>query len=1614
MSDSANDDRSIVDAFAALTTDITQAPNEADAKRLRSVIASALRAHVREKRSRKDLPASPAPLRKVVPEAISTKLAEDLKAAEPKDLPGEVRMLVRRDERERLLSGSFIDGLTGLAPSERLGPFVTLGGVNIFFDVFFAARRIEVRENGVPVPALVFSQARPPVTSGSTTSMEIEGGTVWIRGNLINSGLPASSFVGIKVASGTLKLSQSSTFNNNVVTITPPLKGSLRVDLAPDVVNPVAGACLESKARVKLPNSLTFKFDSGSSTVKGANGGAEAWGQGFEFEALSTTSWTFIQRLFTVVLEYKVSPTEFDADPIGDDLVHFEGNGKVLKGGLGLPVVVAVDPSILGEAAHSAGWFLQVDRLTARWYDPDPRFHNLENLWIGISDFGCVITAEKVSSLTPAVTHNFNLWALPGGNNKRLSWRQSYEQAFSLLYSCHVVNGEMFMVDGQANVAIDRPVTTDGAPITTPATKSALLLQKLNDVITAALLATTEQGNSIHQFALRNALVWTSGPTFIFVRGELSKGALINAGTAQLLFGVFAWAPTLPDPYVANAFVRLPREFRRVLQSILVAHVSWIDPEHVTLSFEGELAGTPAVAPDKPSPGDPRPARRSEGHANVGLTQAEQGRLTFDHKSEGEWKAAQAAEQEGRGRRSEIARQEDAKSVGIIDGFLREVIGPTPNLLLLDVSTNQDLLGVAIGGRSIQDATGINVSSGGFTVSDLAVHSQVAAMNVITLPQVQWEPVRTLDTDQNIMTMGWFPTPLASATDGGATRIGARSQKLMPIIPEEALRGTLTAYKEGTPVGIRTTFPFGLIAAIQLQPIDTAQRKADLYQLTRPSFPTERSRGGIQVTAHAEGGRPDTGGISPMFAGRMRQLLNGVDLPTGAPLGLSVLGETLQPAGSVETVFNNDMAARPRVPVTRIDLSGYGGSNFSDWNNPFAAFAEAAKVQFRLIIGRTLLEVIKVNSVLHPWGIRVTRSVTIERRPGGGVIRRDSGWQAFTPGLFDYRYFDTGLGSIVVAPYKFDAGVFRGLFNVRTIRPAPGTVFAHGTAQLVPYYFDADVALEGLPGRTAAIGILGYLQIAPNGVPAGVDALQALIEAQGPIGGPLDTWMNFGGSGLPFRAQRVEVGLAIDAGTPLFVATVRGVPRLPETGAWSVVTRPVASVAVNGGEAVPVAENRGVPLIRRYPVQYPAGSDAVFTEPPLAGVAGDYRFADASDLLIPTAPANDYALMQSTPTHAFLFPRPFTPAAAAPRIESGHKAALADLLARSTSKGAFPPATNTIEMVPGSLHFNVGANGKLALSSPVSIVGHPTPLRLSGTTGHGTALLYNSSTLNLKLEENRWEAEFTGLQVWSDISGLERLSGSEMRVVGSTEQRPQIAEIRSLLLQEIDDILQYIPIFGARGVQGPVDLGATNADHEVKLEIVVKVTIPPPEVTATFPAGSGVELTLSAAASSGFDLATGGLKVGAEFGAELEGKVPLLSIGVATVFLIITGEVKFSLTSVSGSVTEETLELLAFVGVGVEGKIGPFKAYAFLGIGFVLEYDAVTAITKYGGIVALEAGVDLVIVEVKIRAELKGLIYDDAGVTKCDYGGSVKIEVEIFLIFSISASYEVTETKALS
>lgn len=211
------------EAFAYLTRDITGEPRSADWERLRALGETAVEA---------------------LPRA-------DLAAVEVRTSDGEARVVVRRDERSRVLTGQMMDSLTGLKSDELLGPFLTDGGTAVSFEVFLVAQRTEVRQSGVVAPALVFTDAAPPVV-GQGTAVDLDGGTVWIRGDLIDAGLPTGAFVGIKVVGGSLSLTQMATVTTTdvltTIEITTPIRGVLELQPAPDDVTAVAGACSASGA----------------------------------------------------------------------------------------------------------------------------------------------------------------------------------------------------------------------------------------------------------------------------------------------------------------------------------------------------------------------------------------------------------------------------------------------------------------------------------------------------------------------------------------------------------------------------------------------------------------------------------------------------------------------------------------------------------------------------------------------------------------------------------------------------------------------------------------------------------------------------------------------------------------------------------------------------------------------------------------------------------------------------------------------------------------------------------------------------------------------------------------------------------------------------------------------------------------------------------------------------------------------------------------------------------------------------------------------------------------------------------------------------------------------
>ena len=162
-------------------------------------------------------------------------------------------------------------------------------------------------------------------------------------------------------------------------------------------------------------------------------------------------------------------------------------------------------------------------------------------------------------------------------------------------------------------------------------------------------------------------------------------------------------------------------------------------------------------------------------------------------------------------------------------------VGRGRGLRLLDVSTNKDLLGVELGAAA---SAGLPTADSSFQLFALDVCTPAANLAVFTLPQVQWEPVRTLDRDQDLAHLGSFPTPLASVTDGGATQLAVRSVRLVPAIPDLVVDVLIEEFGAGMPTGMVTTLPFGLRAALALRSAERRPRRrhhrAQPAQLPRP------------------------------------------------------------------------------------------------------------------------------------------------------------------------------------------------------------------------------------------------------------------------------------------------------------------------------------------------------------------------------------------------------------------------------------------------------------------------------------------------------------------------------------------------------------------------------------------------------------------------------------------------------------------------------------------------------------------------------------------------------------------------------------------------------------
>jgi hypothetical protein len=1238
----------------------------------------------------------------------------------------------------------------GALAAHTVGPLLGVDGRQFWFDFFPITRLVPLYFAGDSQPAMLFfERTRLLSLERIARRYSLVKSSLWIRANLLASAAPAGGYAGLRVEGGTLEFSADPV--NVEGKLTMPVGSTCSVSLNVSPSPAAAGASGQagrdaSEALLTTPDRFTFKLSAGRAAPTSV--GRAAWKvmgaqMRFEWEPAATPS--FEPLLQSLLIPMTMAENRFRADAMKSPFATAAGEARAERSGWTLAVSI-IDVNQPTEVAGSGGLAIQTGTgLTLSWRGLRDGPIQLRKPWIAGSAGLIIIIDPEASNLY--AHQRLRLWK-DEGSKFRSQMDLRYTDSFSLTYASAATGSELVLSQTNIEAHIDRPVDVKGTPFPVRTLKSLVSLVYTDDhqfafVYDDNMLVDTldplakwpvEPGKLI-SLAIRNALFTITPVNSLFLFAELEDEETVKQGKLLLGMGMHGLLPTLPDPYAANvSWLRAQsriqqREARPSL--LLVASVAWTKaedddhPDAVATSFTFAPLGTQQQTFAAWSEAGRHQRELHAGWAGIDLTQP-----------------AAVPQPNASFAAGFIGRQSNQR-----DWERHFAAFQNEQFALLDVSTNADQMGVSFAWFNEQRVSDDDlifyqvykpVPDGAqpafpLQVQELDLSAQSRYVRAFTVPQISWEPVFNLtpppDPGVPDPPFSWNLYP----NDGGPTRVFNDSVKLVPIAPipvTEFLVQDFAERKNGF-TGALFTLPFGLHAFAEFSrtnQFDPGKEPARLG-LFRPEYD-----GGVKGALQLRADAPEHPVKSPTFAGGTFQVNNVHDL-FGAPTYTTTLGF------SVTKIFNKQFyydppALKPSgVPLSRIDFCGYGANIFSHWEDPFGAIAAASKAYFDVYSGRTAQEVIQVRSLLYPWGVRVVRTITLERASDAYVFRFDTGWQAETEGVYDFRYnvFDSGYQLAARNnPYEFHPGLVKGIFNVRNIRetsavaqfkadwnkkvgeeyldsegifhPVTGTTdpkLAKLEALLQPVYFDADVAIDfvvsgAVNGKVPSKGMLGYVQLSPRGEPIPPELFIQLLSLQfGSLGGPVDCVIDVGKSGQKMRLSRVDVNASSTGTSPLFVSAARGAVVLPKDGAWSVVQHNQGT-----GEVSPLDPQAAVPVIRRGKLS----PDAKGTDSTAADLI---RIANPVDL-VQAAGANtrNYGLLQSTNTQKALFRLPSF-AEGVNELKSAVPD-FADAYRLVNSKGIFPKIQDAEALNLGAFKAKISADGYKLLNegNPAQIFQH--------------------------------------------------------------------------------------------------------------------------------------------------------------------------------------------------------------------------------------------------------------------------------------------------------------------
>jgi hypothetical protein len=916
-----------------------------------------------------------------------------------------------------------------------------------------------------------------------------------------------------------------------------------------------------------------------------------------------------------------------------------------------------------------------------------------------------------------------------------------------------------------------------------------------------------------------------------------------------------------------------------------------------------------------------------------------------------------------------------------------ELVAVTPAVTLLDLSTSVSQFGVSF----LPHRTANSLSA----VKDLYLQMHASSLGVTALPAVQWEPVVTDPNPDN------FPSPLRFQNNGPQTLLVSNSVTLTPVAPRQAIDTLLSDYEASPPSAVtaRFTLPFGLVAEASLARSLNFLVTSPSLRNIQPGFSAAKLQAGDQISIGASRalilGPPFTQRPSPSIPGKITS-------PQDTSFNGTSTTQTV--LGVLQDTFTTEFTQNPRIPVTRVDISGFGESIVSDWRNPKSLPPSISKVALEVFVGRTAKEVVQAFSILYPYGVPVVRTITIERENSARIVRHDSGWQAAGDGHYIFPV-SAGQQPLVTHP-----GLVTNVVDVRNIRDMISeqvykiTVGAD-TIELMPVRFDCYARIENTILGATAQGVpandqLGYVQLTQLPGAGSLTSAQyaSLLQDRGPMGGSVDCVTDIGKSGLRARILRIGAGASRrDTSTTDYEIAMAafGAPLFPKIGGqWSFVM-----AYQDSGMVQPVDSQKGVPLIRQ---NSPAGG---FPSSP-------YRFADPKDLLA-TNPEWTFCLVHSTTSYRLLFPQPRIEASSH-QISSTLPLILADPFALSTSTALFPviAACIPIDDVNWKLEISADTNLKLQLSNstfttePVARILHNNPnIRSIAYTNDDAG---KPAVVTLTIDSSAalsWSLNITNLSLAIGNDNMGEIS----RVVGTIDASavkpaafldpklvfgPKMAVVASLI-----SFLEYF------GPMPPLDVGfgSVSASEVFNLQKFLSSN-------KTTPVGKWfsnyvTDMDFKIEFLSTEDRFRWGIS------SDLTFKLPLVQEGPSPI-VIFLAKLDISVDD-DGTTTEVTIG----AGYGYQMELfGNFSAYAYA----ALTVSVITGNSVFGVGLALilRADIDLDVVEAQVTAEVRGeMIHVSCGLDPMDRAlwavgqFTLAVEITIFAVLDIEFDYQTESRK---